>query len=345
MADNNKPMMYMRYAIGEIVLVVIGILIALQINNWNEERKTRIEERDLLLELRRDLNLNLIQLNHYKNLSTTRMQKIPLYWNYFQNRKGAIDNDSLGNFILNMGNGEVYVSEFNSLYSILTTSRIELIENEELRYYMNRLSAASKGLKGVDDQRVALVSEKVDPEISKYFYLGSIYNYMRNPDQIDEKLYTDSVDDFFTKIEYQNLVTKYFGIVSAGFYTSDWVIGILKDTQLIIDEELQKYDNIDINSFYSQINLKGTAIPEKDGSIPLQSLNKENTLWKVSAKLQEGYVRFINRNSYTIIWSGTSFPKGEFSDEYDVFIPVTKGTYTVLLDLENKTYEFIKQDD
>ncbi len=39
MADDNKPMKYARYAIGEIILVVIGILIALQINNWNEERK------------------------------------------------------------------------------------------------------------------------------------------------------------------------------------------------------------------------------------------------------------------------------------------------------------------
>ncbi len=37
-ADNNKPLKYLRYAIGEIVLVVIGILIALQINNNNEDR-------------------------------------------------------------------------------------------------------------------------------------------------------------------------------------------------------------------------------------------------------------------------------------------------------------------
>ena len=40
-ADDNKPLKYMRYAIGEIVLVVIGILMALQINNWNEERKAK----------------------------------------------------------------------------------------------------------------------------------------------------------------------------------------------------------------------------------------------------------------------------------------------------------------
>jgi len=42
--NDNKPLKYARYAIGEIVLVVIGILIALQINNWNEIAKDRKEE-------------------------------------------------------------------------------------------------------------------------------------------------------------------------------------------------------------------------------------------------------------------------------------------------------------
>jgi len=44
LADDNKPMKYARYAIGEIVLVVMGILIALQINNWNEEHLASIND-------------------------------------------------------------------------------------------------------------------------------------------------------------------------------------------------------------------------------------------------------------------------------------------------------------
>ena len=40
----NKTGKYLKYAIGEIVLVVIGILIALQINNWNENRKDNFVE-------------------------------------------------------------------------------------------------------------------------------------------------------------------------------------------------------------------------------------------------------------------------------------------------------------
>ena len=59
LADDNKPLKYVRYAIGEIVLVVIGILIALSINNWNEERKDIILERYYLESLIKELEINI----------------------------------------------------------------------------------------------------------------------------------------------------------------------------------------------------------------------------------------------------------------------------------------------
>ena len=51
----NKTSKYLKYAIGEIVLVVLGILIALQVNNWNENRKTEIKIKNSLIALRNDL--------------------------------------------------------------------------------------------------------------------------------------------------------------------------------------------------------------------------------------------------------------------------------------------------
>jgi len=51
----NKPVRYLKYAIGEIILVVIGILIALQINNWNEAEKERKREKMYLESLVIDL--------------------------------------------------------------------------------------------------------------------------------------------------------------------------------------------------------------------------------------------------------------------------------------------------
>jgi hypothetical protein len=55
---------YVFYAIGEIALVVIGILIALQINNWNEARKAQIREQHALEELLSDLDVSIASLNY-----------------------------------------------------------------------------------------------------------------------------------------------------------------------------------------------------------------------------------------------------------------------------------------
>jgi hypothetical protein len=55
LAAENKVMAYLRYAIGEILLVVIGILIALQVNNWNEGRKQNIAETEFLEGVKKDL--------------------------------------------------------------------------------------------------------------------------------------------------------------------------------------------------------------------------------------------------------------------------------------------------
>ena len=56
LADNNQFLKYSRYAIGEIVLVVIGILIALQINEWNGERKQNIRKLEIVESLTTELN-------------------------------------------------------------------------------------------------------------------------------------------------------------------------------------------------------------------------------------------------------------------------------------------------
>ncbi|MDO1501252.1 DUF6090 family protein [Winogradskyella maritima] len=54
--ENSKTSRYFKYAIGEIILVVIGILIALQINNWNEVKKLEAKTQEYYVQLLDDLN-------------------------------------------------------------------------------------------------------------------------------------------------------------------------------------------------------------------------------------------------------------------------------------------------
>ena len=70
LAAENKVVRYLRYAIGEIVLVMIGILLALQVNNWNIDRKDRIEEvkyiKNIKLDLQKDLKSLAYQIQFRK---------------------------------------------------------------------------------------------------------------------------------------------------------------------------------------------------------------------------------------------------------------------------------------
>ncbi|HKK12081.1 MAG TPA: DUF6090 family protein, partial [Flavobacteriaceae bacterium] len=74
LATENKVGSYMRYAIGEIVLVVLGILIALYINNWNEQRKTENRIVEILKEVQNDLGKNILEadkaIGYYKSMKS-----------------------------------------------------------------------------------------------------------------------------------------------------------------------------------------------------------------------------------------------------------------------------------
>lgn len=62
MADDNRPLKYLRYAVGEIVLVVIGILIALSINNWNQKQLNHNKGQDYIFSLIEDAKTDLSNL-------------------------------------------------------------------------------------------------------------------------------------------------------------------------------------------------------------------------------------------------------------------------------------------
>jgi len=70
LAAENNVAKYLRYAIGEIVLVVIGILIALQINDWNENRKERLIDVKSLKNLKHDLQNDSTDIVKYINIRT-----------------------------------------------------------------------------------------------------------------------------------------------------------------------------------------------------------------------------------------------------------------------------------
>ena len=85
--EQNKTGKYLKYAIGEIVLVVIGILIALSINNWNENRKQNAQIAKYAKSLVQDLEKDIAMIDTINNTSKQISYRIDSLANYVRNSK------------------------------------------------------------------------------------------------------------------------------------------------------------------------------------------------------------------------------------------------------------------
>ena len=81
----NKFSKYLLYAIGEIVLVVIGILIALSINNWNENQKKTLLENQYLIRLKEEAKWNIQQIEENKKEHLRTSKELNIVINNLEN--------------------------------------------------------------------------------------------------------------------------------------------------------------------------------------------------------------------------------------------------------------------
>tara|TARA_R110002111_G_scaffold204953_3_gene269633 strand:- start:66 stop:758 length:693 start_codon:yes stop_codon:yes gene_type:complete len=122
----NKTGKYFKYAIGEIILVVIGILIALQINNWNENKKIKTTEIYVLTEVLNNLNEDALILNDIINQRKKARLSVANMLIYLE--KENISKDTLEKDIVNFLTFERYFP-INNAYEILKSKGLQLSNN------------------------------------------------------------------------------------------------------------------------------------------------------------------------------------------------------------------------
>ena len=158
----NKTSKYLKYAIGEVVLVVIGILIALQINNWNEQRKNDITKQIYLKSLIAELKNNCKRYHQIENNYEKRIASFDHLFNTINNADTKNDSikkafDEAATFIgitlinktafdelINSQNFQVFEKDlrdkimiyYNELHIIIESINMELNELRELRLEM-----------------------------------------------------------------------------------------------------------------------------------------------------------------------------------------------------------------
>ncbi|MDT0557836.1 DUF6090 family protein [Ichthyenterobacterium sp. W332] len=204
--EKNQMGKYFKYAIGEILLVVIGILIALQINNWNEKRKKEILKRSYFANLIYDLKKDTAQLNYRLEVNKRVLPTIDSLLNVFDTYKSV---ESLYEYLSTnptpIGlrvNNTYNVNTFNILIS---SGNIDLFSNE----FTNKL---------MELNRLQLAEIKVSEGNSASFFNGVANfreQFIDNRGLKNEAL----LESITSNYDHKKYISKYYNLLAAQEHT------------------------------------------------------------------------------------------------------------------------------
>jgi hypothetical protein len=204
--EKNKTGKYLKYAIGEILLVVIGILFALQINNWNNNKNEKAEIENYYTKIHEEITIIQERSNRYKAALDT--------LNQHNNRSLDIINlknrDSLYLLKETLGAlGTAYTSDFlfPIINEFLNEGYLAKIKNDSLKLGFQYFSIALNDLNSNDEY----ISNQYSTSIEPYFYNTINYAEVVHGGADLNELKTGgpitNYEQFYDNLELWNLLT------------------------------------------------------------------------------------------------------------------------------------------
>ena len=211
--EKNKTGKYLKYAIGEIVLVVIGILIALSINNWNESKKLVKAELKYYKNIKRQLNedINYIKVNIDFNQYYYKQYQFAIQQISSNDRSNL---DSLGIVTINLLEYSDFHQESKIYTALVSSGVIKLLNNQNIIDRLQILEETYIYINRIEDAHFDII-KIIYPELRKIIRLKPIK--------------VEKVDALF-EFEFQN----HFVIVS----------DIMKEKDELYNQALDEIDHI-----------------------------------------------------------------------------------------------------
>jgi Family of unknown function (DUF6090) len=174
--ETRKTGKYLKYVIGEILLVMIGILLALQVNNWNQQRSQNKEEQLALVNLKQDFDYNystldsiIISTEKFIALQTTIL-------NYTGNKPRPKIETEFDAAIGALPALSEYFPRNGYLNDLLSSGKLGILKNTNLR---NRLASWNSVLKNIKDRE-----ENVTSQIKKFYAIMHTRGSWLNIDEV-----------------------------------------------------------------------------------------------------------------------------------------------------------------
>jgi hypothetical protein len=335
--SEGKTGKYFKYAIGEIVLVVIGIVIALQLNNWNESRKNEDEFKAVLQQIYTIVDQD------SENLKLIRYQlseQIKIIDSIVRHPEG-IDKELLPHLLFYI---DLEPSDLNSEISYLLSYLKFNPQNKNQSSLNKSLSSYGNAI----NEGFTFNKKAITPflEKSNLPYPSVVFGYSALNDfqNVNLGFFSDTdIDNVFELIKnplFLNALKSVKSIKSTYIIFIDDLTAIANTNKAFIKDY---YPSVKL--LYSHIGLVGDATQYKDWNtnIPLTLKNESEAIWEGNFTLTEGSIKFREGENWNSNWGGNAFPMGN-TYYYGNNIVVKPGKYHVILNLNKKTYQFVEQN-
>jgi hypothetical protein len=345
LAHENEFQKYFRYAFGEVALIMIGIFMALQLQNWNENRKQEKQFNVILEQLYNAIIYDVDKFNDQMEYMSYQIEILDFILNFpdsipKEELPYALYNAGFDNFKSYQSDASFYVNDLYSDYDNLEQN--ELVK--QITGYLNKVKSLDSNTYDINNDILSsfLISEDL------------AYPNMNREDLNEGWLTNDSLyypEEVLNKLQKDIKSNKYQSFINT--YRSQKIAykrgaqSKYNDGNSILDLIKSYYPEVRV--IYENVGIIGTALQGYDDvggkSTPMQRTNVKNSIWEAELVLKEGTVKFRCNDSWLRNWGGNyseeQFPSGSATPDGDN-IPVKAGKYHIKLNLSNYTYEFTK---
>lgn len=239
MIDTGSLRRYFAYAVGEILLVMIGILLALQVNNWNERRKEKLVELEFLkglegeMRANRDQMINAIEA-HKKNIAAghTIIQ-------LFDQDISKIKESVLDSLFAGLTATFTYNPRIGKLNSIILSGKLDHIRNQKLKSYLTTFHDEAIDASEMYSKFLELKEARFDPLIDKLISRKNKYRLWFKDDLNTSSSFASNYESVFNSFEIENIANNMWVYMKFGLQEEEQHLASINEILNLISEGLE----------------------------------------------------------------------------------------------------------
>ncbi len=190
---------YLKYAIGEIILVVIGILIALSINNWNEKLKENKKEAYFIDELQKEFINDSLTLQRLIFLSKIKAEEGKIVKEFLLGQ--PISKDSIISMVFFNGRFLEFESFTPTYDEIIATGQQSIIKNDSLKTLIKAFKDQNSFYKRFLYDECMTIKQQYNLHAYKYFERSLLPELWENATKENKFVDIDALGDYMTDVE------------------------------------------------------------------------------------------------------------------------------------------------